>query len=144
MAILIPCPKCANAIQATAEILGKKVKCRKCGAVFVLQEPAPPPPDPEPASDQLDFTGSGSSNRRRWYYKCVPMPPEIAVAQEHRAETAAANHLETLLEEYAVDGWEFHRVDTITADIAPGCLGALLGQRGESRRLYVVTFRRPA
>lgn len=146
MPVLIPCPSCNGAIQAPEAMVGKKVRCNKCQAVFILKDPAAQAPREQATeADPLNFAGdSAAGGRRRWYYKCVPLPPDIAVAQEHRAETEAARHLEELIEAYAVDGWEFFRVATITVDILPGCLAGLLGNRGESRRLYVVTFRRPA
>ena len=53
------------------------------------------------------------------------------------------SYLERLVQDYASQGWEFYRVDTITVVIAPGCLGILFGERAQSRHYYIVTFRAP-
>jgi hypothetical protein len=40
--ITVVCPECDKAIEAPAEFVGKKVRCKSCGHVFAAR-PAPPP-----------------------------------------------------------------------------------------------------
>jgi hypothetical protein len=76
-------------------------------------------------------------------YKMVQVPPNIAVrTREHRGNEAAA-YPEGVVNEYARDGWEFYRVDSIGVDVQPGCFDALSGRKAQSATDYVVTFRQP-
>ena len=62
---------------------------------------------------------------------------------------AAADYLETFVNEQAADGWEFYRLDTfsVTETERSGCYRITLGFFGEvrysHRDIYVATFRRP-
>ena len=38
--VSITCPECAKQLQAPAEILGRKIRCKGCNAVFVAQKAA--------------------------------------------------------------------------------------------------------
>ncbi len=51
-------------------------------------------------------------------------------------------YLNQIVNQEAQQGWEFHRVDTIGVEVAPGCLQGLLGQRNQTHHYYVVSFRR--
>ncbi len=51
--------------------------------------------------------------------------------------------MQTLANEYAAQGWEFYRVDTIGVVVQPGCLASLFGAQRTVTEYYVVTFRRP-
>jgi hypothetical protein len=68
------------------------------------------------------------------------IPPTIVVQQAKGFE--AAEYLQGIVNRFATNGWEFYRVDEIGVQVAPGCLGLLMGIRAETRSLYVVTFRR--
>ncbi|PXF32493.1 hypothetical protein WH50_04205 [Pokkaliibacter plantistimulans] len=75
-------------------------------------------------------------------YKMVQIPPNIAVQMKaHRGNEAAA-YLENVVNEYAADGWDFHRVDSIGVQVQPGCFDALSGKKAESNSYYVITFRK--
>ena len=42
-AINITCTQCGNASRVPAEAVGKKIRCKQCNAVFVVQANAPKP-----------------------------------------------------------------------------------------------------
>jgi len=74
----------------------------------------------------------------------VQIPPTIEVAGQASNDGLAAGYLQSIVNNYARQGWEFYRVDSIGVYNPPGCLLALLGQSGTYLQYYVVTFRRPA
>jgi hypothetical protein len=90
---------------------------------------AKPSPQP-PAVPQVQYK-----------YKMVQVPPHIFVGEVEEGIEAAA-YLQRLVNKRARDGWEFFRVDTLGVKTIPGCLGMLLGQRGQVIHYYVVTFRK--
>ena len=60
MTIDAPCPNCGTIYTVRRELIGKRTKCTRCGAHFVIAEAptAAPPPPREPApSPQEAFTG---------------------------------------------------------------------------------------
>lgn len=75
-------------------------------------------------------------------YKMVQIPPNIEVEQKNHSGNEAAAYLEGVVNQYAADGWEFLRVDTIGVAIKPGCFGALGGTKEEHAEYYVITFRK--
>ncbi|MDH5301427.1 MAG: DUF4177 domain-containing protein [Gammaproteobacteria bacterium] len=75
-------------------------------------------------------------------YKMVQIPPNITVEMKtHRGNEAAA-YLESVVNEYASDGWEFYRVDSVGVRLQPGCFAALGGKKEENSLYYVITFRK--
>ena len=82
-----------------------------------------------------------------YIYKMVQIPTAIVVAEDTHDRTEAASYLESVANEYADEGWEFYRVDTIGVRLVPGCMGLLLRWLGyklpDYLLYYVVTFRRP-
>jgi hypothetical protein len=75
-------------------------------------------------------------------YKMVQMPPNIAVKAKEAQGNEAAYYLERIANEWAMQGWEFYRVDTVGVQMQPGCLGALLGAKATTYDYFVVTMRR--
>lgn len=75
-------------------------------------------------------------------YKMVQVPRNIIVQQEEHKGNEAAAYLEGVVNQYAREGWEFYRVDTIGVKLLPGCLGLLFGKREETVFYYVITFRK--
>ncbi len=75
-------------------------------------------------------------------YKTVQLPKTIQVTAKNR-DTAAADMLQNVINQYSQQGWEFYRVDTVTTVQPPGCLGAFTGQREVYETLNVVIFRKP-
>jgi hypothetical protein len=75
-------------------------------------------------------------------YKMVQIPPNIAVQMKAHKGNEAAAYLESIVNEYASDGWDFQRVDSIGVQVQPGCLDALSGKKVEDSSYYVITFRK--
>jgi len=78
----------------------------------------------------------------KYEYKMVQIPPTIEIKAKEQKGNEAAFYLESLANQYAENGWEFWRVDSIGVVTAPGCLGGLFGGKAEATAYYVVTFRR--
>lgn len=77
-------------------------------------------------------------------YKMVQIPPNIAVEMKKHKGNEAAAYLESVVNKYASQGWEFHRIDTIGVALQPGCFGSLSGQKAENSQYYVISFRKEA
>jgi hypothetical protein len=75
-------------------------------------------------------------------YKMIQLPPNIAVQMKEHKGNEAATYLQNIVDNYAVDGWEFYRVDSIGVQLQPGCFEALFGKKAENSMYYVVTFRK--
>lgn len=76
-------------------------------------------------------------------YKMVQVPPNIEVkASLHKGNEAAA-YLETIANQFAEEGWEFYRIDTIGVAVKAGCFDALAGKKDSLSNYYVITFRQP-
>ncbi len=63
--------------------------------------------------------------------------------KKHKGNEAAA-YMEKVVNEYARQGWEFFRVDSIGVDVQPGCFDALSGKKATSSMYHVITFRKEA
>lgn len=75
-------------------------------------------------------------------YKMVQIPPNIAVDMKAHKGNEAAAYLEGVVNEYAADGWEFYRIDSIGVQLKPGCFDVLGGKKEENSQYYVVSFRK--
>ncbi|MCK6263961.1 DUF4177 domain-containing protein [Vibrio sp. ZSDE26] len=75
-------------------------------------------------------------------YKMVQTPPNIAVEMKSHRGNEAAAYLERVVNEYADDGWEFQRVDSIGVQVQPGCMDSLFGKKVQNNSYYVITFRK--
>ncbi|QDU86635.1 hypothetical protein Pla163_37860 [Planctomycetes bacterium Pla163] len=72
-------------------------------------------------------------------YKVVPFLGSLA----NRGKIGeVSKQLESLINEGARNGWEFHSVTTVALEVKPGCLGALLSQGPTYVRHDQVVFRR--
>ena len=71
-------------------------------------------------------------------YKTVPAPMILTIKTEKDADQAIAN-FGTLINKEAVDGWEFHSMETITTEEAPGCLG---GGKNTAKHYNMLIFKR--
>ncbi|TCJ98804.1 uncharacterized protein DUF4177 [Volucribacter psittacicida] len=71
-------------------------------------------------------------------YKMVQVPPNI-IADRRNIKTAAADYLETLVNKYAEQGWEFYRIDQFSTEEKKGCLS---GGKMTMAFYNVVTFRK--
>ncbi|PHI31531.1 hypothetical protein [Budvicia aquatica] len=71
-------------------------------------------------------------------YKMVQVPPTITIKAKDNRSGLAAEYLENVVNEWAYQGWEFHRVDTIGIQKTSG----LLGRKVEYDHYYVISFRK--
>lgn len=76
-------------------------------------------------------------------YRMVQIPPSISMKAKDARGQEAAQYLQQIVNENAVNGWEFYRVDQVGVQIKPGCLARLLGATIQNLVYYVVTFRKP-
>lgn len=74
-------------------------------------------------------------------YMMVQVPPTIVVKQKEQAGNEAAVYLQSIANQYATQGWEFYRVDTVGVVVQPGCMASLFGAQRTVTEYYVVTFR---
>jgi hypothetical protein len=72
-------------------------------------------------------------------YKMVQVPPNISVRAKDNKSGIAAQYLEDVVNEWAAQGWEFQRVDTIGIEERPGCFGR---SKVKFMQYYVITFRK--
>jgi hypothetical protein len=79
---------------------------------------------------------------RAYEYKMVQIRPTVAVQASEHIGDEAARYLQSVVNERAVNGWEFYRVDTLSVAIPPGCLAGIFGAPTAYNQYYVVTFRR--
>lgn len=75
-------------------------------------------------------------------YKMIQIPPNIAVQMKAHKGNEAAAYLENIVNEYASQGWEFQRIDSIGIQVQPGCWDALRGKKAVDNSYYVITFRK--
>ena len=57
--------------------------------------------------------------------------------------TGIAAQLEHAIDQAAIDGFELYQVATVTVEVAPGCLGSLLGQQKQYLTYEQIILRRP-
>lgn len=74
-----------------------------------------------------------------YQYKMVQVPSNISVRVKDNKDGIAAQYLEDVVNEWATQGWEFQRVDTIGIEERPGCFG---GGKVTFTQYYVITFRK--
>lgn len=76
-------------------------------------------------------------------YKMVQIPQNIAINEKHKTGSDAAEYLETVVNKYAQNDWEFQRIDAIGVLSKPqGCMAALTGKKEEYMNYHVITFRK--
>ena len=75
-------------------------------------------------------------------YYMVQVPSTIAVAVNQSKGNELGNYLQALTNQAASNGWEFYRVDTMTAAVTAGCLASLLGGGTSYTQYSIVTFRK--
>lgn len=118
------CPKCGAVERVAERRVGSRVKCGGCGYEYEVLAP--------------------TTVEQQYRYRMVQMPPNIRISAGDSSQGRAAAYLEEVVTEYAEDGWEFYRVDSIGVIVPPGCLLVLLGVPATQKHYHVITFRRPA
>ncbi len=74
----------------------------------------------------------------QYEYKTVPAPMVLSIKNEKEAHTAIGNFGD-LLNKEAVDGWEFHSMESISTEEAPGCFS---GGRVTRKSYNMLIFKR--
>jgi hypothetical protein len=75
----------------------------------------------------------------RYEYRVVPFIGKIKGKQ---AAAEVSRQLQAVIQENANQGWEFCQITDVNIEIAPGCLGSLLGGKESYARFDQVVFRR--
>lgn len=75
-------------------------------------------------------------------YKMVPVPLELPKRGSKTEEEVIAAYLESVVNRWAAEGWEFYRVDTVNSYSKVSFLGKA-NWRNEFRPIHdIITFRR--
>ncbi len=77
-----------------------------------------------------------------YQYKMTQIPVNFAVQNAKGESPVAADRLEKLANDYAKQGWEFYRIDTVNVSVKRGCLAALMGRSADTAPYCIVTFRK--
>lgn len=73
-------------------------------------------------------------------YKMVQIPTSVTPNDARKVDTEAAAYLETTVNHYAAQGWEFCGIDSMGVNVPQGCLA--LFSVPQTRIYNVITFRR--
>lgn len=74
-------------------------------------------------------------------YKCVAAPKELIIKKQSDMDKAVAGFANIINNE-AVQGWEFYSMEQIATTVPVGCLGALFGKKEETTYSNMLIFRR--
>ena len=74
-------------------------------------------------------------------YKVVPF---MGTVKSGQSASTVASQLETVIAQYAVDGWDFYQLGAVNIEVKPGCIGGLLGKESDYVRYDQVIFRKNA
>ena len=78
----------------------------------------------------------------RYEYKMIQINPSIEIKVKDFKGDEAAKYLESLINKYAEQEWEFWRIDLMGIITKPGCLGGLFGSKAKITNYYIITFRK--
>ena len=159
MTIRATCPSCDKVVKGGDDWAGRFAKCPGCGGPIKFEDSDPfaglaefaaleetgkraatPPPQPLVSTAWPQATSTPASPQA-YRYQMVQIPPTIVVDKDKGDQ--AAEYLHGVVNRYADNGWEFYRIDQIGVQVAPGCLGIIMGMRNETHSYHVITFRRP-
>ena len=74
-------------------------------------------------------------------YKCVADPKELIIKKQAEMDKAVAGFANIINNE-AVQGWEFYSMEQIATTVPVGCLAALFGKKEETTYSNMLIFRR--
>jgi hypothetical protein len=75
----------------------------------------------------------------QYEYKAVPF---IGTIRAKQGPDFVAQQLSGVINQHAVDGWEFYQMGDVNIQINPGCLASLLGASASYIRFDQLIFRR--
>ena len=73
-------------------------------------------------------------------YKVIPFMGHI---KSNQGASDVSAQLESLINQHAVDGWEFYELDEVNIAVSPGCLAGLFGRPTVYTKYDQVIFRQP-
>lgn len=68
--------------------------------------------------------------------------PFVAQQVDEINPAAVAGQLQTMIDQFGSQGWEFYRIDSVDVWVNPGCFSWLFGGRSNSTQLNLIVFRR--
>ncbi len=68
--------------------------------------------------------------------------PFMGVLKSGGSSREVSAQLESLINQQASDGWEFHQLSSVNIEVKPGCIGGLLGRDSDYVRYDQAVFRR--
>lgn len=74
-------------------------------------------------------------------YKCVAAPQELIIKKQADMEKAVAGFANIINNE-AVQGWEFYSMEQIATTVPVGCLATLIGLKDKTTYSNMLIFRR--
>lgn len=66
----------------------------------------------------------------KYTYKCIPVPTIIDTGKNKHLD--GIQTYEDKINQMALEGWELVLIDSIITKYNPGCLGSILGGKGET------------
>jgi hypothetical protein len=97
--ILITCPDCKKQLKGPAEILGKKVRCKSCGHIFVVKSTPPAAPGtaaPQALPAKAQPTPSAEDEKQTYdfakSYVAVPPPKASPAPAPIKSKTSPSPH----------------------------------------------------
>ena len=73
-----------------------------------------------------------------YQYKVVPF---IGRIQGSQSTSDVSEQLQSLINQYAAQGWEFHQINDVNIEVRPGCLAGLFGAKTSYVKLDQAIFR---
>jgi hypothetical protein len=75
----------------------------------------------------------------QYVYKVVPF---IGNIKSNEGADTVAKQLNSVINQHAADGWEFHQMGDVNIRVKPGCLASLFGASASYIRFDQLVFRR--
>jgi hypothetical protein len=141
-----PCPSCGREISARAK------QCKHC---FEFVTPAaeaivvPPPPRPLLENNQRlatpPLTVALATDTARYRYRVVSFMGTVQTGVFSKQDAQSVSHqLQNVIDEQAIQGWDYYSIEKVNIEVRPGCIGGLLGQSASYITSDQIVFRQDA
>lgn len=74
-----------------------------------------------------------------YQYKVIPF---IGRIKGNQTSVDVASQLESVINQYAAQGWEFYQLSDVDIEVQPGCIAGLLGAKVSYIRYDQLIFRK--
>ena len=141
------CPKCNTSVDYPTQFSGHETACPECGAKITIgrQLPVAPPtsstpqappatPSAPPATPSAPPIAPTAS-----YFKIVPFQADLK--QQDNLDIAG-QQLESALNHYSELGYDYVRMEQLSINVKPGCLGAFFGSSTTTILFDFIVFRK--